>query len=357
MNKRLFSALLALILAMAIAGAACAKPGNQELHSTPETSTMEPTAAPTEEPTQTPKPTPKPTPEPTQKPPYTAPAPEYIDRIDEHDLNAVRSFLEIKDESGVRNGEKLNYWYDPDDPATWFVMTISPDDKMIEFIPIAEWHSDGTLYAIQLGGVSQHRISYDYDEIVLNGMSLIGTLDLSGCAYLQSVEVNGVGISEIKLDGCTALHDLLIADATELSSISPSTLLTNGEQTINLRITNCKLTELNWYLGWLFVSSGSDHTEYYAQIDLTVEGPGSVGFETVHDGEDSYVKAIAYKDDFTDDFLGWYDAKTGKLVSEELELDIVADDEGEGSHGVAFGLDAEGTVVLEFVAKFKHWYE
>ncbi len=357
MNKRLIAALLALILSISMIGVACAKQGNQELHGTPETSTMEPTAAPTEEPTQTPKPTPKPTPEPTQKPPYTVPISEYAE-FDEHDLNAVRSFLEIKDENGVRNGEKLNYWYDPDDPATWFVMTISPDDKMIEFIPIAEWHSDGTLYAIQLGGVSQHRISYDYDEIVLNGMSLIGTLDLSGCAYLQSVEVNGVGISEIKLDGCTALHDLLIADATELSSISPSTLLTNGEQTINLRITNCKLTELNWYLGWLFVSSGSDHTEYYAQIDLTVEGPGSVGFETVHEGERSYVKAIAYEDDITDDFLGWYDAKTGKLVSKELELDIVApDDEGEGSHGVAFGLDAEGTVVLEFVAKFKHWYE
>ncbi len=354
MNKRLFSALLALILAMAIAGAACAKPGNQELHGTPESSTMEPTATPTEVPTQTPKPTPEPT------PPFTALVPENTE-LDEHDFNAVRSFLEIKDENGVRNGEKLNYWYDPDDPATWFVMTISPDDKTIEFIPIAEWHSDGTLYAIQLGGVSQHRISYDFDEIVLNGMSLIGTLDLSGCTGLQSVEVNGVGISEIKLDGCTALHDLLIADATELSSISPATMLTNGEQTINLRITNCKLTELNWYLGWIFASSAlseSNYTAYYyAQIDLTVEGPGSVGFETVHDGEDSYVKAIAYKDDFTDDFLGWYDAKTGKLVSEELELDIVADDEGEGSHGVAFGLDAEGTVVLEFVAKFKHWYE
>ncbi len=356
MNKRLFSALLALILAMAIAGAACAKPGNQELHSTPETSTMEPTAAPTEEPTQTPKPTPKPTPEPTQKPPYTAPAPEYIDRIDEHDLNAVRSFLEIKDESGVRNGEKLNYWYDPDDPATWFVMTVSQVDKAIEFLPIAEWF-DGALYAIQLGSVSQQRTSYDYDKIVLNGMSLIGTLDLSGCKKLQSVEVNGVGISEIKLDGCTALHDLLIANATELSSISPATVLTNGEQIIDLYVTNCKLTELNWYLGWLFVSSGPDYTEYYAQIDLTVEGPGSVGFETVHDGDDSYVKAIAYEDDFSIDFLGWYDAKTGKLVSKELELNIVSlDYESERYHGVAFGLDAEGTVVLEFVARFKHLY-
>ncbi len=355
MNKRLFPALLALILAMAIAGAACAKQGNQELHGTPETSTTEPTSIPTEEPTQTPKPTPKPTPEPTPTPPYTAPVPENTEH-NKHDFNAIRSFLELKDENGARNGEKLNYWYDPDDPATWFVMTVSQVDKAIEFLPIAEWTERGSIRTIQLGGVSRQHTSYDVDKIVLNGMSLIGTLDLSGCKKLQSVEVNGVGISEIKLDGCTALHDLLIDNATELSSISPSTLLTNDEHFIMLRITNCKLTELNWYLGD-FVSSRPDYTKYYVQIDLTVEGPGSVGFETIDDGEDYYIRAVAYKDDFSVDFLGWYDAKTGKLVSKELKLDIVAPDyESERYHGVAFGLDAEGTVVLEFVARFKHLY-
>ena len=52
----------------------------------------------------------EPTTEPSEEPSPTEPAKIYAptrEDLDEHDYNAVRSFLEIKDENGVKNGEKL----------------------------------------------------------------------------------------------------------------------------------------------------------------------------------------------------------------------------------------------------------
>lgn len=42
----------------------------------------------------------------------------YLSSLQKHDLEAIRTFLEIEDENGVRNGEKMNEWYSPDDPTT-----------------------------------------------------------------------------------------------------------------------------------------------------------------------------------------------------------------------------------------------
>ncbi|MGN0785843.1 MAG: hypothetical protein ACI4OB_00375 [Christensenellales bacterium] len=83
---------------------------------TPEPATEQPTEEPTEQPTE------EPTEDPSVQEPANPFAPTRAD-LDEHDYNAVRSFLEIADENGVKNGEKLSaengLVYDPDDPGTW----------------------------------------------------------------------------------------------------------------------------------------------------------------------------------------------------------------------------------------------
>ena len=41
------------------------------------------------------------------------------DGYNAHDYNKCVQFLEQTDEDGVKNGEKLNDTYDPNDPGTW----------------------------------------------------------------------------------------------------------------------------------------------------------------------------------------------------------------------------------------------
>ncbi len=302
MNRRLFPALLALILSISMIGAACTKPGNQELHSTPESSTMEPTAIPTEEPTQTPKPTPEPT------PPFTALVPENTE-LDEHDFNAVRSFLEIKDENGVRNGEKLNKWYDPDDPATWFYLTKNEygDDVCYS---IAYWNIDGVLEEFYIPQ-RKEGLGGEYSSL-----DFWGELDLSNCTSLDGLYFHGSNhINSLNIDGCS-ITLLMIEDATELKSISPAKVEIN-----QCRVANTGLTEFCWIYDFRddFLYSDFDAT-------VKVDGAGSFVIDGMRDGW-MYMYIQASPDE-GHKFIGWFD-ENGKLVSKDESLTIFEEDNPE----------------------------
>ncbi len=271
MNKRLFPALLALILAMAIVGAACAKPGNQELHGTPE-----PTAIPTDKPT----PTSTSTPAPTKNPPYSLTLPDC--ELNTHDLNAVRSFLEIKDENGVRNGEKLNEWYDPDDPTTWWI----PRDPPSEYptYDLVQWNDFGQLYSFSVEGIDFY-----------------GFLDLSGVSELQFLYIHDTHIESVNIEGCDELLELSIRNNPNNIELSPKEIAC-----YRAWFLDCGFKELHW--ACIMIDS------VYVDVSLKAEGGGSVGL--LGDDGDSFDLCIFADPDEGKTFVGWFDDE-GNLISNE----------------------------------------
>ena len=93
----------------------------------------------------------------------------------DHDYQKLVAFLEQTDANGVKIGEKLSNSYDPNDPATWNF----------------EWvESDGEL-----------RIQ----RIHVYRCGLRGTLDVSGCTALDSLNCYNNNLTELDVSGCTAL--------------------------------------------------------------------------------------------------------------------------------------------------------
>ena len=105
----------------------------------------------------------------------------------EHDYTAVASFLEIADESGVKNGEKIGNGYDANDPATW---------EGNPYVTRFEW--------IEVDGenrIKRVNVGWNY---------LYGALDLSSCTALEALIVSECGLSGLDIAGCPALKELQI---------------------------------------------------------------------------------------------------------------------------------------------------
>ncbi|MBO4383893.1 MAG: leucine-rich repeat domain-containing protein [Clostridia bacterium] len=107
------------------------------------------------------------------------------------DYDKMSAFLEIADDSGVKNGKKLSDNYKKNDPTTW---------TGIEF-------TDGQTKRIK---------SFTAIEI-----PLVGELDLSGLTSLETVLLRWNNITKADLSGCTALKRLTIGD-NKLTSIDIS---------------------------------------------------------------------------------------------------------------------------------------
>ncbi|MBQ3849912.1 MAG: leucine-rich repeat domain-containing protein, partial [Clostridia bacterium] len=99
-----------------------------------------------------------------------------------HDYQKLVAFLEQTDDEGVKNGEKCNYNYDPNDPTTWGTYW---DDQRFQWI-----ESDGEL-----------RIQ----RIDVDRCGLCGTLDVSGCTALTYLDCRTNNLTSLDVSGCTAL--------------------------------------------------------------------------------------------------------------------------------------------------------
>ena len=106
-----------------------------------------------------------------------------------HDYKKVRAFLEQTDNEGRKNGDKLSYNYDPNDPTTWGTYggkyLSSQRFKWIEF--------NGEL-----------RIQ----SIYVAGCEICGTLDVSGCTALEDLYCYLNNLTTLDVSGCIALEDL-----------------------------------------------------------------------------------------------------------------------------------------------------
>ena len=125
----------------------------------------------------------------------------------DNDYQKLVTFLELEDESGVRNGEKISENYDPQDPTTWEGTT---------------WEN-GNIFQIDF-----------YDR------NLIGKLDVSNCTELVELDCSYNQLTELDISNNTAMWYLDCGD-NQLTELDVS----NNTALEHLGCYNNQLTELD----------------------------------------------------------------------------------------------------------------
>ena len=345
--KRIVS-FLCVLMSLCMIFAACT-PKDGEV--TPEPATEQPTEQaeqPTEEPEQ---PTDEPTEDPTEDPSMQEPANPYAPTradLDEHDYNAVRSFLEIADENGVKNGEKLSakygLVYNPDDPGTWS-----------EYVEVS-------CYALgdDYDDIRFQSNNFYWDEngkLCYAGFSssepLVGKLDLSECGRLYRLAIGDADVTEIDISDC----DVPIISAHNCPKLER--IITGGMPSRYVYISGCpNLKVITWVMMDTRDILQQAHDTYVGNVqnfidaDVTFEadGGGYIDIVTRHDKEDSehYLELFSAKavPEEGHEFLGWYDLD-GNLVSTDAEI-IIQDCYGNYPNLV----DLVGSTTVHVIDKF-----
>ena len=279
MKKRYLFPCVMLIICMMLT--ACTTPSQNIDNSTPPTTEQTTTESDTEAPENS-------TPEPNAE-------------LNETDCRLVLAFLEIEDENGVKNGEKINPGYNPLDYNTWQY------GGGTQYFSGFSFDSDGRLTDVDLCG-----------ERIHNG-KLVGELNLEYCNELRKLVVESQNIERIELS--SELDVLKIIDCPELSVISA--------QSASVRfctIENCP--NVKWFMwnvdGALMEFADGSGRDYYtldSEIDISSEGGGR--FDLLVDSGDEnafdFVPFLRAVPDEGHEFLGWYDCN-GELISTDLEV-------------------------------------
>ena len=279
MKKRYLFPCIMLVVCMIFT--ACATPSQNIDNSTPP-ATEQPTTAPD-----------------TEAPESSTPEPNAM--LDEIDCERVLNFLEIEDENGVKNGEKINSEYSPLDHSTWNNGSI----EMTDFLGFL-FNSEGKLVTVNLNEKAQSR--------------LVGTLDLDGCSRVDTIIVNEQDIDSLIYS--SDLSKLMVSNCPELNSI-------DFEERYTVKfcsIENCpKLKWLTWYVnGILRDEPDRDGSDYYtidAEAVIISEDGGR--FDLLIDyGTDEQPDIVPFLRAVPDEgheFLGWYN-NNGDLISTDLEV-------------------------------------
>ena len=248
----------------------------------------------------------------------------------DNDYQKLVTFLELEDESGVRNGEKISENYDPQDPTTWEGTT---------------WEN-GNIFQIDF-----------YDR------NLIGKLDVSNCTELVELDCSYNQLTELDISNNTAMWylDCGYNQLTELDVSNNTALMELGcsdNQLTELDISNntalgylaCDdnlLTELDisnntamWELSCrnnqlTSLNLESSYSLSFLADRVEAEGNGFIAVDLYSEVEDyTYFGCVYAEPKSGSTFIGWYD-ENGVLLSSEAEFDIS---------------DANSTV---FIAKFE----
>ena len=227
----------------------------------------------------------------------------------DNDYQKLVTFLELEDESGVRNGEKISENYDPQDPTTWEGTT---------------WEN-GNIFQIDF-----------YDR------NLIGKLDVSNCTELVELDCSYNQLTELDISNNTAMWYLDCGD-NQLTELDVS----NNTALEHLGCYNNQLTELDisnntamWILSCrnnqlTSLNLESSYSLSFLADRVEAEGNGFIAVDLYSEVEDyTYFGCVYAEPKSGSTFIGWYD-ENGVLLSSEAEFDIY---------------DANSTV---FIAKFE----
>ena len=248
----------------------------------------------------------------------------------DNDYQKLVTFLELEDESGVRNGEKISENYDPQDPTTWEGTT---------------WEN-GNIFQIDF-----------YDR------NLIGKLDVSNCTELVELDCSYNQLTELDISNNTAMWYFDCGDnqLTELDVSNNTALvylncgynqlteldISNNTALEHLVCDNNQLTELDisnntamWILSCrnnqlTSLNLESSYSLSFLADRVEAEGNGFIAVDLYSEVEDyTYFGCVYAEPKSGSTFIGWYD-ENGVLLSSEAEFDIY---------------DANSTV---FIAKFE----
>ena len=248
----------------------------------------------------------------------------------DNDYQKLVTFLELEDESGVRNGEKISENYDPQDPTTWEGTT---------------WEN-GNIFQIDF-----------YDR------NLIGKLDVSNCTELVELDCSYNQLTELDISNNTAMWflDCGYNQLTELDVSNNTALvylncgynqlteldISNNTALEHLVCDNNQLTELDisnntamWILSCrnnqlTSLNLESSYSLSFLADRVEAEGNGFIAVNLYSEVEDyTYFGYVYAEPKSGSTFIGWYD-ENGVLLSSEAEFDIS---------------DANSTV---FIAKFE----
>ena len=223
-----------------------------------------------------------------------------------HDYQKLISFLELTDENGVKNGDKVSTNYNPNDPETL-----------------------GNVRWTETSPKRLYFVGYFYNIVDVTD-KLVGNLDLSGCTSLVTLRCSRNRISGINVSGCTSL-EYLACGLCEINSLN----LTGCSNLVLLWARYNELTQLD-----LSGCPGLDFVDCIGNrltnIDLTHNpllpvdrvcsvGSGYVGYASylsnsepvMPDLDDPSLGSAVYASPEGEaEFLGWYNA-AGELVSSD----------------------------------------
>lgn len=234
------------------------------------------------------------------------------DNYDEHDANALREFLNQESRYGGLNGQQLNPYYNPDDPSTWGGVSWNQDGRIVDIT----WIGRLVTGSIDLSDCTEIRSLNFY----MCGMT---SINVSGCSRLITLNCEGNGLNYLNVDGCSDLSGLIcnnneltaldLEDCTNLKSLN----CMNNDLT-GLDLTNCvELANLyTWNNPLKSVMLNSSNMEM-SPVSVTALENGSVPLDTIRIGDKNFLRAVALADN-SYAFEGWYNGD-GDLVSESIQ--------------------------------------
>ncbi len=161
---------------------------------------------------------------------------------DEYQAGKLREFLELTDDNGVKNGEKVSQLYNPQNPASWNVVWQLYNNQYYRVKEI-RWSSKALVGAADFSRFSQ----MTYLQINYSGIT---SIKIGGCGSLQTVLLNHNALTSVDLGSEPAFPELETFDLSwnqlsgELdlpSSLSLKTLSLNVNALTGLRIDGCPL--------------------------------------------------------------------------------------------------------------------
>ena len=290
----------------------------------------------------------------------------------DNDYQKLVTFLELEDESGVRNGEKISENYDPQDPTTWEGTTW--ENGNIFQIDFYDRNLIGKLDVSNCTELVELDCSYNQlTELDISNNTAMWYLD---CGYNQLTELDVSNntalvylncgynqLTELDISNNTALEHLVCFNnqLTELDVSNNTALvylncgynqlteldISNNTALEHLVCDNNQLTELDisnntamWILSCrnnqlTSLNLESSYSLSFLADRVEAEGNGFIAVNLYSEVEDyTYFGYVYAEPKSGSTFIGWYD-ENGVLLSSEAEFDIS---------------DANSTV---FIAKFE----
>ena len=269
----------------------------------------------------------------------------------DNDYQKLVTFLELEDESGVRNGEKISENYDPQDPTTWEGTTwengnifqidfydrnligkldVSNCTELVDLVcsynqlTELDISNNTAMWFLDCGYNQLTELDVSNNTALVHlycGDNQLTELDISNNTAMWYLDCGDNQLTELDVSNNTALEHL-VCDNNQLTELD----ISNNTAMWILSCRNNQLTSLNLE---------SSYSLSFLADRVEAEGNGFIAVNLYSEVEDyTYFGYVYAEPKSGSTFIGWYD-ENGVLLSSEAEFDIS---------------DANSTV---FIAKFE----